>query len=244
MKSLVTSSDKTLVDIGRIICPPGIWPSFDSAFYLLNPNFEGGPSDEPCKQVSSLLGRFGRAHRVSLTDCRNGMKNRQRMCEERKEGVYSGLRSESIFAKNNLIFWKQVSTVEGGALCLICCKRFYHGQIGRPRRTKGVGDGIQIFPSNLRLVCSSSVIFFWGFESYIRIWIFRCSCCDDWVQLRLLDYSMWIKRIPVSRRTPSSRTCTPLLHEPSSIFQNVYLGLDCWAVETRWFTAFIYSKNN
>ncbi|KAJ3511910.1 hypothetical protein NLJ89_g3824 [Agrocybe chaxingu] len=30
MKSPVTSSDKTLTAIGRDICTPGIWPSFDS----------------------------------------------------------------------------------------------------------------------------------------------------------------------------------------------------------------------
>ncbi|KAF8151301.1 hypothetical protein B0H34DRAFT_727126 [Crassisporium funariophilum] len=32
MKSPVTSSDKTLVDIGHTICTPGIWPLFDGAF--------------------------------------------------------------------------------------------------------------------------------------------------------------------------------------------------------------------
>ncbi|PPQ93554.1 hypothetical protein CVT25_005521 [Psilocybe cyanescens] len=31
MRSPVTSSDKTLVDIGCTICTPGIWPSFDSS---------------------------------------------------------------------------------------------------------------------------------------------------------------------------------------------------------------------
>ena len=35
MKSPVWSSDKTLAAIGRAVCTPGIWPSFDSAFYLL-----------------------------------------------------------------------------------------------------------------------------------------------------------------------------------------------------------------
>jgi hypothetical protein len=46
MKSPVTSSDKTLAAIGRAICTPGIWPSFDSAFCLLNSNFEGGSPNE------------------------------------------------------------------------------------------------------------------------------------------------------------------------------------------------------
>lgn len=38
MKSPVASSDKTLAAIGHAICTPGIWPSSDSAFYLLNSN--------------------------------------------------------------------------------------------------------------------------------------------------------------------------------------------------------------
>jgi hypothetical protein len=46
MKSPVTASDKTLAAIGRAICTPGIWPSFDSMLCLLNSNFEGGPPNE------------------------------------------------------------------------------------------------------------------------------------------------------------------------------------------------------
>ncbi|KAF8163700.1 hypothetical protein B0H34DRAFT_334982 [Crassisporium funariophilum] len=37
--------------------------------------------------VLSLLRRLGRAYRVPLEDCRIGMKNRQRMCQERNKGV-------------------------------------------------------------------------------------------------------------------------------------------------------------
>jgi hypothetical protein len=43
MKTPVASSDKTLADIGRAICTPGIWPSFDSGF---NSNFERGHLNE------------------------------------------------------------------------------------------------------------------------------------------------------------------------------------------------------
>lgn len=34
MKSSVTSSDETLADVGRRVCTPAIWPSFDGAFCL------------------------------------------------------------------------------------------------------------------------------------------------------------------------------------------------------------------
>lgn len=46
MKSPVASSDKTLAAIGCAICTPGIWPSFDSAFYLLNFNPKRGRPHE------------------------------------------------------------------------------------------------------------------------------------------------------------------------------------------------------
>jgi hypothetical protein len=46
MKSPVASSDEVLAEIGRAICTPGIWPSFDSAFYLPNSNSERGRPNE------------------------------------------------------------------------------------------------------------------------------------------------------------------------------------------------------
>lgn len=151
------------------------------------------------------------------------------------------------------IFWKlseyryQLLRVALSAFFpIICCKRYYHGQIGRPGRTKGIGDGIQrhVLPwlcwAEVRIPASGLLIISHGFESYIRIWIFWCSCYMTGFGLFSCSYYITVYESSIPQCCGGHlRLRRPILHSSMSHHpSNVYLGLDCWAVEIHWFTEY------